>query len=245
MDTTRNSDKFVNIYNELDKWMRNIIGVGYEMSHTDLIRRIAGKDKTIRKYEEYLKSFANLRNAIVHNPKVNVFESIAEPHDSKVRLYESIKNTVLHPPLAIDTIAVKSNEIKTTNSNQRALDVMRMMKEKTYTHIPVIEDGVLIGVFSENTILSYMVKNEDILIERDATISEFIDFIPIDKHESEYFKFVSKNTLVIDIEEIFERELEVKRRLGVIFITENGKSGEKILGLVTAWDIAGYTAKIV
>jgi len=34
-----------------------------------------------------------------------------------------------------------------------------------------------------------------------------------------------------------ERKGEVSKRLGVIFITNSGKETEKILGLITAWDL--------
>lgn len=85
-----------------------------------------------------------------------------------------------------------------------------------------------------------MATKEDILIEKDAKIEEFADFIPIEKHGSEFFKFVPRNTLLIDVEEMFQEELHNKKRLSVIFITESGKPTEKILGLITAWDVAGY-----
>ena len=80
----------------------------------------------------------------------------------------------------------------------------------------------------------------DCLLAKDAKIRDFSDFIPIDRHESESFAFVSRDTLVIDIEDMFAKELRQEKRLAVVFITDNGDPNEKLLGLVTAWDIAGY-----
>lgn len=71
-------------------------------------------------------------------------------------------------------------------------------------------------------------------------IREFIDFIPFDKHESEYFAFVSKDALLIDVEEIFKDGLKDNKRIATVFITETGNEKEKLLGLITAWDLAGY-----
>ncbi len=79
----------------------------------------------------------------------------------------------------------------------------------------------------------------DGLLEKEAKIRDFSEFIPIDKHESESFEFVSRETTVIDIEEMFAKELRQEKRLAVVFITDNGDPNEKILGLVTAWDVAG------
>jgi len=117
---------------------------------------------------------------------------------------------------------------------------MIAMNKYAYTHVPIIEEGRFVGVFSENTVFSYIVNSMDCLLAKDAKIRDFSDFIPIDRHESESFAFVSRDTLVIDIEDMFAKELRQEKRLAVVFITDNGDPNEKLLGLVTAWDIAGY-----
>lgn len=99
---------------------------------------------------------------------------------------------------------------------------------------------MVIGIFSENTLLNYIANKGDVLLEKDAKIREFIEYLPFDKHNSEYFDFVSKNASLIEVEELFQEELKEHRRLGVVFITENGRSNQKILGIITAWDMAGY-----
>lgn len=75
---------------------------------------------------------------------------------------------------------------------------------------------------------------------KDSQISLFKDFIDIDKNENEYYSFVKKNTLLIEIEEMFQKEFKDNKRLAVVFITETGKKTEKLLGLITVWDLAGY-----
>jgi predicted transcriptional regulator len=124
--------------------------------------------------------------------------------------------------------------------DDKALDVMEIMNNKTYTYVPIIEDGRLFGVFSENTVFSYIVNTGDVILAKEVKIREFSKFIPVDKHESESFTFVSKDALVIDIEDMFSKELKHDKRLAVVFITHNGDLNEKILGLITAWDVAGY-----
>lgn len=235
-----NSEVFLSIYNELDRYMRRELKSNDEESHTSLIKRMAEKNKIFFRYKEDLISFAKLRNAIVHNPYKKYAEPIAEPHSFIVKEFEQIKNEVINPPIALYTIAIRSESIYTTTVDAVALDVMKEMSKKTYTHVPVIEDRRLIGVFSENSIFSYMVENQDVLVERDAKIREFSEFIPIDKHKSELFMFVPKNTLIIEIEDMFQNQLDEGKRLSAIFITETGKSTERVLGMITAWDVAGY-----
>ena len=42
--------------------------------------------------------------------------------------------------------------------------------------------------------------------------------------------------VALEIEEIW-RFVKGGKRLGVLFVTQNGKEGEGILGMITAWDL--------
>lgn len=234
------SDEFIALYNELDRHMRKYLKTNDEESHTSLIKRTAEKNRIFGRYKDELISFARLRNAIVHNPYKRDAEPIAEPHDFVLKEYARIKENVINPPLALNTIAIKAGSIYTTTLDSIALDVMKKMSEEIYTHVPVIENSKLVGVFSEDTVFSYVVKNEDIIIEKDVKIKEFADFIPIHEHRSEIFRFVPKNTPVILVEDEFQKVFSEGKRLAVIFITETGKETEKILGMITAWDLIAY-----
>ena len=235
-----NASKFLAAFNELEAYMRHALNLDDHVPHTKLVSEMAKKNKIFLKKKEDLISFNDLRNAIVHNPKKKEFDPIAEPHDNIVKFYVELLNEVTKPPVALKTIAVCAKDIYTISMDDIALNVIKDMNKYTYTHVPVIEEGNLIGVFSENTIFSYIASNEDVLVEKDAPVREFSNFIPLDKHEREYFEFISKDALIIDIEEKFQKGLKDKKRLATIFITETGSKKEKLLGLVTAWDLAGY-----
>lgn len=235
-----NSTRFLDIYNELDVFMKQEITNHNGEGHVAMIKKMAKNRRISSNDKDDLIFFAtSLRNTMIHNTYKGCTSSIIEPHDYIVSKYDGIKNKIKNPPIALD-IAIKAEDIFTTTMKSVALDVMKEMNKNTYTHVPVFENERIIGVFSENSVFSYMVKNEDVLIEKDVKIEEFIDFIPLEKHESEFFEFVPKNKLVIDIEEMFQKELINRKRLSVVFITESGKPTEKILGIITAWDVAGY-----
>ena len=236
--TTR-AEVFLFVYNKIDRFMRKELNKDERISHTELIDMISKKNKLFNKNNGHLKSFARLRNAIVHE-SYNIAEPIAEPHEEIITQYKNIMNKVMEPDKALDTVAVQANNIFTANLEDDALEVMKKMQQNTFTHVPVLENNKLIGIFSENTIFSYIVDNEALLLGDEIKIKEFEKFIPLDMHESEIFKFVSKDKLLYEVEDMFEEELRDNKRLSVIFITEAGKTTEKILGMITAWDIAGY-----
>lgn len=239
-EQTTNSGKFLAIYNELDRFMRESLDEDFGTPHYRLIEAMAKKNRVFKQHSYDLKAFADLRNAIVHNPDARVADPIAEPHDYVIQKYKEIMEEVMNPPRALETIAVGIRDIYTTTMEANALEVMEEMNRNCYTHVPVLHDGRLLGIFSENTIFSYLVQNQAATTLRDHTIGDFIELIPIDKHTSEYFEFAPKTSLVIDIEARFQSDLSHNKRLQIVFITENGKSTEKLLGLITPWDLAGY-----
>lgn len=61
--------------------------------------------------------------------------------------------------------------------------------------------------------------------------------MPLDAHVSESFSFVDKNCHADMVEDLFKKTPTTDKRLGLVFVTEHGKRDEKILGLISAWDI--------
>lgn len=232
------SEKFLQIYNELDNYMRKKLKAENFVDHGVLLKQMADQSRVFSEFYKDLKTFADMRNLLVHNPYKASADPILIPHRYVVEKYEEIKNKVMYPRKAI-SIAIPREVVYTTTLDDSAWEVMQEMNDKVYTHVPVMDGDKMIGVFSENTILSYLVHNKDSIIMQDAKISEFKDFVPLGKHPSEYFEFVGRNALLVEVEEIFRKGLIDRRRVAVVFITENGKPDEKLLGLITAWDIAG------
>lgn len=232
------SEKFIKIYNELDDFIRKKFNAEEYEDYPSLLRRISEQDKLISSFYKDLKMFSQIRNLLVHNPYKNKANQLFSPDPYIVQMYEDIKNKIISPQKAL-AIAIKRDQIYTTTLKDNVIEVMKIMNEKTYTHVPVVDNERMVGVFSENTIFSYLVHNKDSIITNDLPIEEFKDFIPVEKHPSETFEFVGRAALLSDVEEIFKKSLKVRKRVGVVFITETGKQAEKLLGMITAWDIAG------
>lgn len=139
-----NSDEFLSIYNEVDKYMRVRLNIDDIESYSSLVKRMANKNRLFFRYKEHLDSYGRLRDAIVHNPHKKEAEPIAEPHDFVVERFRRLKEFVINPPIALDTIAVRAESVYKTSMDALALDVMRTMSEKVYTHVPIINnDGCI------------------------------------------------------------------------------------------------------
>ena len=61
--------------------------------------------------------------------------------------------------------------------------------------------------------------------------------LPLKYNNNDYL-FVSKKKNIYEIDQVFTFRRQEQKRLGAIFVTEHGKSTEKILGIVTGGDVA-------
>lgn len=233
------ADEFLRIYNELDAFMRQRLSLDEKTDHSFMIQEMAKKGyRVFSDFGYELRLFARLRNAIVHNPYLKTSTPIAEPHPEIIEKYQHIRNMALNPPKAL-SIAIPGSSIFTATLRSNVQDLLKIMLEKSYTHVPIIEKDHMIGVFSENTLFTYLVHNKNCIITDDFTIKEFADYIPIDKHLNEYYEFVTRETSLTEVVEIFQKGLKNLKKVAVVYITEHGKPEEKLLGMITVWDLAG------
>lgn len=232
------TDRFLQLYKQLEfdgrrlffpdsKEGDNIIGRLLNTSH-------------LKKFKEELDYCRVVRNFLTHNPKVNGVYPII-PSKEMVDLLQHCVNIINNPPKALE-YAIPADKMLIANINSNVLDIIEMMNRFTYTHIPVLDDDdKLVGVFSDNTVYSYICKEKKITISDKTKLSSFTEYIKLDEHLNEYFEFVPKKTMLYEIEELFKYNYQSKRHklLSVVYITENGRRDEKILGMLTPWDILG------
>jgi CBS domain-containing protein len=115
---------------------------------------------------------------------------------------------------------------------------MKFMDKNTFTHVPIIQNDKMVGIFSENTLLSYLVDSGETIITKDMTISDLRQFLPLSAHRGEVFAFLPRKVLLAQVYEEFNKAIKKRERIGMLFITEHGREEEKLLGIITAWDLA-------
>jgi CBS domain-containing protein len=230
------SRRFLATYNKLDDYMRARLKRKLGAGHVALIEDLAKIEPLVQHFQRRLEAFAKLRNSIVHDSLPDA-DPIAEPHERIVEEYETILKLLLHPPEALK-VAVNIDEIFTTDWEQCVVDVVATMNANVYTHVPILRDGAVVGVFSENTICSYLAGRRRAVIDPNTRIGEFRDYVPLAKHASEVFEFLPQGATVADVLLQFQHSIRDKKRLATIFITADGQPTGRLLGLVTAWDLA-------
>lgn len=183
--------------------------------------------------KNFIEICKNLRNVDFHNVNDNYYVIT----DDLLKRFREIVDEVKHP-FKVDKKATINIFSATLDDNVET--VMKEMNEKSYTHIPIYdkEEKHLVGIFSENTIFQYLLKEGIIQIDNKTKFSDIENCISLD-NTKEIVKFVAKDKLYDDVVNDFIKEFKEGNKLSCVMVTHSGKPTEKVIGILTSWDIIG------
>ena len=246
---------FLHLYNQLDEHLRKILSAKPSVSHASLLEQMARKDNFFAHNHSRLQAYRSLRNALVHIPYDGEEpEPIAEPHDTIVEHYRKLVEYIMHPPSALNTIAIK--QITTVSWDSVVSEILTVMLDKSYRLAPIIENGVLVGMFDIGIMAFYM--NQQILstqsfsIQNTSTVSLFKSMTQFrhddleNKHQHVIgVYFASANSSIESVEQIFQQSFTEQKFVSVVCITPTGKCFEPLLGIITAHDLPSANGKVI
>ena len=74
---------------------------------------------------------------------------------------------------------------------------------------------------------------------KETTFAEAKEYIGLDYHKTEVYRFAEGSHYVDELKDIFERTYSGGKRLSMVFVTSNGKKDGKLLGIISPWDVLG------
>ena len=227
------TDDFIDLYKQLEQAAIDIYGFSPD-------GRAVSELERMRQYEDIkreLKYCRDVRNLLSHNEKIGE-EYAVEPSAAMVELIRDTIYRVENPGRCYE-FATKHPNIMTASVDDFALQTMRLMSERGFSHLPIVGGGVVRAVFSVGTPFSYMLDHGAMELNEETRLGYFARYLPINMHTTESFRFLGRYTLLSDAEKLFMDSLKQARRIAMLFITEHGKPGEKLLGIITPHDIMG------
>lgn len=232
MADQRRIDEFLDLYKQLEEELedkyrnarRHYSSVVFEFARDDDSLPVRNKLDICRE----------IRNLLTHNPNLEG-EPIVEPSQPVLQAIREVLEFVRRPPLAMD-YATKADQVMKAHLGQRVLRLMEVMDKNGYSHIPVMDEGEFRGVFSVGTMFQYLLRSKGKGITQDTTLRELGKYLEVQAHMENY-AFVSKDTTYMEVRRMFQRVRGKNKRLSVIFLTEHGKEGEPLLGMLTPWDV--------
>lgn len=224
-------DIFLDKYKELEALAVDVYGLRPDGSAISQLERKA-EFKTIKSELSYCRE---VRNLLQHNPKIgNQFA--VEPSSNMIDLLSETIEKVRNPKKAGE-IAIPISEVYWKTIDDLVYPTMQDMKQNIYTHVPILRDGKVTGVFSDNTLFAYILQDGIIGIDGSTRFKDLGEHLNIRSHPSETFMFAKFHALLSQIEDMFEDAFRKDERIGMIFLTENGKEQEKLRGIITPWDV--------
>jgi CBS domain-containing protein len=240
----RADEELLQLYNEVDHYLRQNYKQDRYADHSFLIQEMASKNRVVVRHQQVMRAVAQIRNSLVHNPIPSIAQPISSPNPELVKTYRAVRDALLNPKTAL-SIAVPGSKIYSATLDDKLLDVMKVMDKNIFTHVPIIKNDKMIGIFSENALLSYLVDSGETIITKDMKISDLREFLPLSAHRGEIFAFLPRRAPLSEVYEAFNKAIKVHDRIGMLFITEHGRVEEKPLGIITAWDLATPESEVL
>lgn len=102
------------------------------------------ENATVRKYEDDLREFADLRNAIIHH-RTSTEYAIAEPHAEIVELIEHIEE-LLSKLVTVGTMFARP--VHSFEAEDSLAKVLRIVRGHNFTQWPIYENGEFFGLIT-------------------------------------------------------------------------------------------------
>ena len=223
-----NAVEFISAYNTVDAKLRAMYRGKGNLQFTDLVRRCAEFNPTVKKYEEELLSFAKLRNAIVHESTRE--RVIAEPCNDVTRLFTHIAELLSSPP---KLSVLKEKPVTGIEGKATLAEAVMLMSEKHYSNLPVYHGRRLLGVLNNRRVVRViglaLTRGEDLPEALKATCADVL----VESDMLNYYKLLSRDDTVQAAIDAFTEN----RRLLAVLVTERGNAGGSMVNIITASDL--------
>ena len=225
-----NAERFINSYNKTDLQLRKMYDYKPSLSFSEVVRRAAEVNPFVRRYENHLIDYGRLRNAIVH--KEIDGEIIAQPVERVTQELEHIARVLCTPPTVKKVLGERN--VVCVRAGDVLRDAVRLAAEEGHSNLPVVKDGVLIGVLGSRRV----VRAIGSALSAGKDVDEFlsgttVETVLSDADFGKYYAVVSAKASVQDVAAAFENN----RKLLAIVVTADGGRRGRIISLITPADL--------
>ena len=234
MDGHERADFFLDLYKQLedeleDKYRnarRHFSSVVFEFA----------KDRESEPVRDKLDVCRQIRNLLAHTANLGG-QPGAEPSWAVVEAMQEVLDFVRRPPLAIE-FATRGDRVLRVGPDQKVLRVMEVMDKNGYSHVPVMQENRFVGVFSVGSVFRYVLRTGGQALTPDTTIRDMRGYLAVEEHIENY-EFLPHDVTYITVKTRFEQVRAKNKRVSVIFITQDGRTDQPLLGMLTPWDVLG------
>jgi len=221
-------ERFIVAYNAVDHYLRAQLNEDNGTPFSQLIRDYAARYPRWED-QDRLRMFGDLRNALVHQ-RERSYEYLSVPIPWVVETLEQIRDRFLSPELVYPKFA---REVKTFRAEDTLADVFHSITETDFSQYPVYRQGAYIGLLTENGITRWLAHHSVHVLTLVELEEVQIDQVLSREEQRKNDAFIARTTTAQDAENYFVQN----PLLEALLITTAGKPGEKLLGIITRWDV--------
>ena len=226
--------EFLNLYKRLEDLLESKLNVSETRRGSVVVEFMNSTEG--EPYREKLNLCREIRNIMTHNADLDG-EPVVMPSDAVVDSLREIVAAIERPPQAGE-YATPIEHILTARMEDFALNLMRTMEKNGFSHVPVLRQGLVEGVFSVSTIFSAAIRSEHFTLDEEARVEDFLPLLPPERHLCEQFRFVRADATLPEACRAFETKgRERRKRVAAIFLTEDGTPESRLCGMLTPWDL--------
>jgi hypothetical protein len=226
MDRTQ---QFLNLFNSLEQFLRESTDSRREVPFGSLIGRAATKNAAVRRHDDDLREFADLRNAIVHeHPRGHVIADITQ---EALDEFSAIVDQITAPKLVYPLF---QREISVYREDDQLSRAVKDLWESGHSQV-IVRVGKVLTLLSSAGITRWLGKQVDgkCIDLSDASVGDALAF-----EQEGGIAFLSRYAPVDEARELFlSFPTRHQQRLRAVMITEHGRPSEAPLGIVTASDL--------
>ena len=184
---------------------------------------------------------ANINAATIFPDLVGIAKSI-QYSNSTMKIDDALG--AAKETLEASQFFVPTSKALTCTMSALTSDIAGKMLNKGFSHVPILDGRRrVVGIFSESTMLEAW--SAGVCCIRDATMKYIKEFLPINKHKTDVFRFVPRNTTIAKLRQLHNVAIKNNERIGLVLVTESGRESDPLLGILNIWDIVNAANAVV
>jgi CBS domain-containing protein len=225
-----NSEVFIKIFAQIEEWLRKKARADRSVSFYQLVEHVASQDRSVVRYKDDLKEFADLRNAIVHERTDG--HVIAEPNDLTVCDFDRIRAALLNPPAVIPRF---QRSVQSRNLEDAVGKAVSDMRSGSFSQLPILSNGKVTALLTSDTIVRWLASEvtNDLVSLMDTKISTVLPHT----EDFDHYCFLSRHATLHEALVCFEDFTARGKTLNAILISQDGKPEQFLLGILNVYDL--------
>lgn len=219
------------------KWLEQAATVRFHLEQDG--RAISQLERMPRfRSERNTLSYArDVRNLLQHNPKIDGEDAVT-PSKGLIDFLDKMLRRVENPEKCLDS-AIVMGKLYYKGLSDEVYPAMETMAKRSYSHVPILKNGVVTGVFSKNSIFALIMSGKTTGDLKKLRFADITEYTKTESECSDIYVFARDDMLIEDAEELCEETYKNGHKIGLLFLTKNGRAEEKLTAAITPWTILG------